>query len=201
MRPLQAKPGHFTPECQTAVPCSGFSPSWSSPTPPTLTRSPGYRRGPDRSLTVAVEELEPVVNPVIGLFAVGFLGCSRTQRHKRCRRGRHELVDQLRGIFPPSRDPRPGSRAGPGAAEIAANYDPSAALPTLTAPSNFPENFVGRAQAIPWLGPAYSRGRSCASSRGRGRVHPGALDPGVRSRARLSPAPGSRCELFWSRTS
>lgn len=28
-------------ECQTTVLCSGFSPTWSSPTPPTLTRSPG----------------------------------------------------------------------------------------------------------------------------------------------------------------
>lgn len=37
-------------------------------------------------LTITVEELEPVVNPVIGLFAVGFLGCIRTQRHKRRRR-------------------------------------------------------------------------------------------------------------------
>lgn len=39
-----------------------------------------------RSLTIAVKELEPVVNPVIGLFAVGFLVCSRTQRHRGSRR-------------------------------------------------------------------------------------------------------------------
>ena len=142
MRPLQAKPGHFTPECQTAVPCSGFSPSWSSPTPPTLTRSPGYQRGPDRSLTVAVEELEPVVNPVIGLFAVGFLGCSRTQRHKRCRRGRRELVDRLRGIFPQAGTPGRGA----GQAREQQKLRPTMIPPPPSRPLPLPLTF----QKISW---------------------------------------------------
>ena len=57
------------------------------PLPLPLPGAPGCRRGPEGSLTIAVEELEPVVNPVIGLFAVGFLGCSRMQRYNK-RRGR-----------------------------------------------------------------------------------------------------------------
>lgn len=55
---------------------------------PALTQSPRVPAPtrPDLSLTIAVEELEPVVNPVIGLFAVGFLGFSETQRHNKRRR-------------------------------------------------------------------------------------------------------------------
>lgn len=92
----------------------GSRPPGAPPRPLPSPAAPGYWRGTDRSLTVAVEELEPVVNPVIGLFAVGFLGCSRTQRYKKCRRGRRELVDRLRGIFsqagtPAGEPDRPGS--------------------------------------------------------------------------------------------
>lgn len=114
------------------------------PAHPASPRAPGCRRGTDRSLTIAVEELEPVVNPVIGLFAVGFLGCGRTQRHNK-RRRKEVCVSEwthFEATFPKTGRPA-GKWMGPGAAEIAANCDPSAALPTLTAPSSLPENSVG----------------------------------------------------------
>lgn len=111
MRPLQAKPaGPLYPEnAKQLCFAQGSRPPGAPPSPLPSPAAPGYWRGADRSLTVAVEELEPVVNPVIGLFAVGFLGCSRTQRHKRCRRGRRELVDRLRGIFPQTGTPGRGA--------------------------------------------------------------------------------------------
>lgn len=174
--------------------------------PPALTRTPSCRRGPDGSLTIAVEELEPVVNPVIGLLAVGFLGCIRTQGHKRRRRGRRERVDRLRGNNCPQPGPRPGSRTGSGAAEIAANCDPSAAPPTR--PSLLPLPF----QKIPWG--AHRRSLSLGVS-GLGPHRP---EPRVvtQSRAGSPRAPltleceaglaslqlwGALRELFWSRTS
>lgn len=71
------------------------------------------------------------MNPVVGLFAVGFLGRIRTQRHRRRRRevGVSSWPD-FEATFP-SGPPRPGSPdRPPGTADIAANWDPSAAPPT-----------------------------------------------------------------------
>lgn len=135
----------MTPRTVDGCACSGLWSAWIFPRTLPSPRAPGCRRGPDPSLTIAVEELEPVVNPVIGLFAVGFLGCSRTQRHNKRRRkevGVSECGPTSRQLSQ-GPDPQPGNRAGPGAAEIAATCDPSAALPTLTAPSSLPENSVG----------------------------------------------------------
>lgn len=117
--------------------------------------APACRRGPDGSLTIAVEELEPVVNPVIGLFAVGFLGCIRTQRHKRRRRevGVSKWTD-FEATFPilasgaGAEQAREQQKLRPTVIPL----PPPAPNPTLTAPSPLPENSMRRSQEIPFPG-------------------------------------------------
>lgn len=128
------------------------------------------------SLTITVEKLEPVVNPVIGLFAVGFLGCIRTQRHKRRRRevGVSQWTD-FEATFP-TRAP------GRGAGQAGAQQRLRPTVIPLPHPrpdpycSLFPFGKLRGARTgdpLPLGTRAWaSRGRSRAWSRDRGRVHP-----------------------------
>lgn len=169
--------------------------------------APACRRGPDGSLTIAVEKLEPVVNPVIGLFAVGFLGCIRTQRHKRRRRevGVSKWTD-FEATFPilasgaGAEQAREQQKLRPTVIPL----PPPAPNPTLTAPSPLPENSMRRSQEIPFpwgLGPGPAEAGATRGGVDEGGFLPGASGSGVRSRARLSPIPGPPRELFQSRTS
>ena len=117
--------------------------------------------------------------------------------------GRRELVDRLRGNFPHAGTPGLGA----GQARSSRNCGQLGSLcrpPTLTAPTFQKSPWGGHGRSRSWgLGARArtSRGRSRAWARGRGQVRPGALDSGVRSRARLSPSFGTQHELFCSRTS
>lgn len=153
------------------------------PAPPALSLSPRVPARTDRGLTIAVEELQPVVNPVIGLFAVGFLGCIRTQRHKRRRRevGVSSWTD-FEATFPSGplagEPDRPGNSRNCG--QLVIPLPPP--IPTLTVPSSLPENSVGRSQAIPipWgLGPGPAEAGAARGPAVEGGFIPGALDSGV----------------------
>lgn len=120
----------------------GLSSTWTTRAPCPLP-SPRVPARTDRGLTIAVEELQPVVNPVIGLFAVGFLGRIRTQRHKRRRRevGVSSWTD-FEATFPSG--PLAGEPDGPGnsrnCGQLVIPLPPP--IPTVLFPLPF--------QKIPW---------------------------------------------------